>query len=218
MKSLPKLTIVVADAAPKWRTEIAEIVRAAIDDATKGSSFLATLATPALIECGTYLELESVLLKPKRSTTIEPCLLVTDRIGTNSLPKTRLRWPQLPVVFHSGGAGPDDVFDLFRNSRIDLFVKKGDTQQLHDGIVRLFNKYWTSSTKRSMRYYICNISRDPSRKCYEDRIGERQRWINMFEIYMEVICGTTLGRHLEELWDEMLTLTTTTPLEMDVGH
>jgi DNA-binding NarL/FixJ family response regulator len=218
MNSLPVLTIVIADATPRWRDEIAKSVQAAIDEASKDSSFLSTLPSPSLIACATHDELVAALLSSRRRSTIEPCLLITDRIGTKALREARRAWPRLPVMFHSGGAQHADVCDLFGAGLIDSFVKKGDTSRLHDDIGKLFSRYWASSTIRSMRHYIFNVCRDPSRKCYEDRISNKRRWINMFQIYSEVTHATPLGRHLEELWDEMLTETMTTAIGESPGR
>lgn len=194
--SKPTHTIVIADKAAK---KIALDVEQAIEPLLSESRFLASLGMPRIEACANAEDLRKRLKIVKNS--YEACLYITDTVGENQLKKNRSDFPLMRVLFHTQSVSDGRLMDLVEVGLVDVPLRKGNPEAFRRSVAQQYELYWNQSVLRPIKQTIREVSSDPTRECYLD--DDKNRWLNLNDIYEEIRRNTPLGKKLAELWYEL---------------
>ncbi|HUT11197.1 MAG TPA: hypothetical protein VMY42_11920 [Thermoguttaceae bacterium] len=203
---LPRPTICVLDRSPDMRKILCALL-CKIGESS-GEYLCELTASPKVVSFArpeTARHAFSSIARVRSS--MEPCLLVTDHIGTiphgrSVVGSVRRKFPMTKILLHSGGVPENDVLELQHKHRvIDDFVRKGgDRDLLRERAAHWYRSYWNQSTLQTMRQYIASCP-DPKAKFFP---GNGNKWLSIVDVYWEIVRDTELGRELRVAWDRLM--------------
>ncbi len=199
---LPKPAIVIADDNDDSLDKLYRDTQSVSDDWVLKSLGSSLLGAPQIIRCSTLRQLQREMKRAPGQ--FEPCLLITDSVGMGYLDERHRSnlLPLMKVVLHTNSKSDSEFVKLFKDRKINVPLHKGDPEALRKCMFSLYEEYWNQSVLRQLRYHISFGSENPTRKCYQ-RPGEAEDYMNLFDIYREVLSGSELGKRLAFLWNEL---------------
>ena len=143
------------------------------------------------------------------ATSPPPGFVVTDSIGVTPMAdgesvasSLRKASPLSLVILHSLSSPPDRIAELKRSRQIDHFVSKTRFSELLE--------FGLACHARGQLPVLCRLAAhireldDPEEPFYEDGRGG---FLNLFEVYREILRGTELGVSLARSWERILPAT-----------